>query len=133
MSGVQFDVIISIGDPDLDEVIDHPNSHQLKFFDLVVGGPTNQDMDLLFDIFKKNLHKLKFLIHCSAGVSRSSAATLLLLMLDNPNNPETVVGELFRINPAAAPNEFMVKWIEDKFKVDLEDQIQTEFMRRALS
>jgi predicted protein tyrosine phosphatase len=53
------------------------------------------------------------LIHCAAGISRSTAAGLILLALrTGPGREEQAYEHLFRVRPRAVPNRRMV-WMAD--------------------
>jgi len=55
------------------------------------------------------------LIHCHAGVSRSTAAMLMILMQIHPlEDEDAVVDELIRIRPQAWPNSRMVGFADER-------------------
>jgi len=115
-----FDAIISIvGTPP--EVGTPPGGWQhwnalripklrLEFDDLSEEGhsalrpPTRRDILSLIN-FGGSL-KGRTLIHCAAGVSRSTTAALILLALHR--SPEDAVEELYRVRKRARPNPRMV-------------------------
>jgi len=96
---------------------------RLEFFDIScekrghMKGPVEKDIEKLMDFFQKAL-KIKnphFLIHCQAGVSRSTAAGLILLQLYYKNR-EKAIEELFITKPYASPNTRMLKLACGVFK-----------------
>ena len=50
----------------------------------------------------------KLLVHCQAGISRSTAISLGFLLTQYDNYQEAVV-RLFKIRPQASPNDYIVK------------------------
>lgn len=89
---------------------------RLEFFDINcekrqdMNGPTIKDIEKLVDFYQEALKTKSpcFLIHCWAGISRSTAAGLILLMM-RYKDKEKAVKELFLIKPNASPNTRMVK------------------------
>jgi hypothetical protein len=83
---------------------------RLEFDDVLEEGsrdlhaPTRQDVLSIIN-FGGTL-KGRTLIHCAAGVSRSTAAGLILLALRR--SPQEAVEELYRIRKRARPNPRMV-------------------------
>jgi len=119
----KFDCIISICDPNSNEYL--KGAYVFKFYDVTPKissmfpqyvRPTKKDMQDLAFLFNNMVEsgKESFLIHCSAGISRSSAATLLLLMIIH-KDMNKAIDELRIINPRAIPNEFMLNWIDSYF------------------
>ena len=52
----------------------------------------------------------KLLIHCHAGIARSSGVALCIL--GRTRTPEEAMNELYRIRPQCWPNEFVVSTLE---------------------
>jgi predicted protein tyrosine phosphatase len=50
----------------------------------------------------------QLLIHCHAGVSRSTATAVILMAQNNPGREADVFGELARVRPRSWPNSLMV-------------------------
>ena len=48
------------------------------------------------------------LIHCHAGVSRSTATAVILMAQNNPGREADVFGELARVRPRSWPNSLMI-------------------------
>lgn len=93
-----------------------PHRLDLRFHDVIDPGegwrpPEPADLERLFafgrDLPEEGGH---LLVHCQMGISRSSAAVLLLLAQARPDrSAEDVLAELVRIRPAAWPNLRMVE------------------------
>ncbi|KAB2910685.1 MAG: protein tyrosine phosphatase [Hyphomicrobiaceae bacterium] len=53
-------------------------------------------------------------VHCWAGISRSTAAAFISLCALNPDAPEDLIaGRLRRVSPTAQPNRLMVRLADD--------------------
>lgn len=94
---------------------------RLKFHDVTwdregLVSPKKEDVERLVSFYKDALSldkEHKFLIHCWAGQSRSTAAALILLLLYF-NDVEKAVFDLFtRVAPWASPNRKMVALIDE--------------------
>jgi len=98
------------------------NKIRLEFFDISVGaregmnGPSKDDLNKLIQFYAKSLVKsnLSFLIHCFAGISRSTAAGLILLTMFY-KNWEKAREELYKLVPHASPNVRMIKLANEVF------------------
>ncbi len=103
------------------------NSHtaeklRLEFFDISVekrkkmDGPSKSDVIKLIKFYTKalNTDKPSFLIHCQAGVSRSTAAGLILLTMFY-KDANRAREELYRLVPYASPNSRMLKLANEVF------------------
>ena len=78
-------------------------------------APREKDVIKLIRFFKSALSEgedIKFLIHCRAGKSRSTAAALILLYL-YLNNLEAAHKKLIEIRPIARPNPLMIKFADN--------------------
>lgn len=51
----------------------------------------------------------QLLIHCHAGVSRSTATAVILMAQDNPGREAEVFAELMRVRPRSWPNALMLR------------------------
>ncbi len=58
------------------------------------------------------------LVHCHAGVSRSTAATAILLAQDNPGREAEAFAAVARLRPGAWPNARMVDFADDLLERD---------------
>jgi predicted protein tyrosine phosphatase len=92
------------------------------YFDDVVEGPgaaTPADIEALLGfglewLAEVRKHTCSTVIHCGAGVSRSAASALLLLVLYFENYIAATT-HLFRIAPHVAPNVWICRLIFEKF------------------
>ena len=123
-SGIRH--IISIGDPGErwpSGLRRHPaRRHRAEFHDVHAEGTVN---DFEIPPTRENVSRLvKFcagirgeatLIHCSAGVSRSSAAAFILLaMALRPGGEDDAATRLFNLSDSELfPNQLMVKYADD--------------------
>jgi predicted protein tyrosine phosphatase len=85
---------------------------RLQFHDVIESRPgwivpERWDIDLLL-AFSRDIAPLRgthLLVHCHAGVSRSTAAATLVIAQARPDRPgEEILGEVVRLRPRAWPN-----------------------------
>jgi predicted protein tyrosine phosphatase len=97
----------------------------LRFHDVIVESsaqlvaPQYKDMERLIGFGKKILERganKKLLIHCYAGVSRSTAAAIIILSLMTPSDPRSAVKRLLEIVPNAWPNIRMIRLGDELLK-----------------
>jgi predicted protein tyrosine phosphatase len=89
---------------------------RLEFWDIStekrkkMNGPSQKDVDKILSFCEEiiNSKEPSVLIHCFAGVSRSTAAGLILLN-KYFNNIKKAREELFKLVPHASPNTRMLK------------------------
>jgi predicted protein tyrosine phosphatase len=90
---------------------------KLRFHDVIEAhpgwiAPERWDVELLL-AFARDLAQLRqahLLVHCHAGVSRSTAAAILVLAQTCPETPvEEAVREVVRLRPRAWPNLRMLE------------------------
>ncbi len=91
----------------------------LRFHDIIEErageiAPMASDVDLLLafgrDLEAEPKERAHLLVHCHAGISRSTASMVLLLAQARPDKPAgVVVDEVVRIRPRAWPNLRIVK------------------------
>jgi len=91
----------------------------LRFHDIIEEregeiAPMASDVDLLLafgrDLEAEPKERAHLLVHCHAGISRSTASMVLLLAQARPDKPAaTVVNEVVRIRPRAWPNLRIVR------------------------
>jgi predicted protein tyrosine phosphatase len=119
--------IISILDPGYErpEALARFAAHErvdLRFHDIIdehdqMRAPRRDDIDRLLQFGRSMLQSpsaINVLIHCHAGLSRSTAAALLLLMQRQPRqSPRTTMTQLLEIKPNAWPNLRMIEIGDD--------------------
>jgi predicted protein tyrosine phosphatase len=91
---------------------------RLAFHDIVepMPGLVAPDRDLMQAVleFGRNTGQQRpLLIHCWAGISRSSAAAFAMACDRNPGFERDIAGELRRRSPSATPNRLMVRLADD--------------------
>jgi predicted protein tyrosine phosphatase len=114
--------VLSILDPGTPEpeplsVFDINRRLRLRFHDVIEAqpgwiAPERWDVELLLAFSRDldRLHAPHLLIHCHAGVSRSTAAASLVLAQSCPERSgEEVLGEVVRLRPRAWPNLRMLE------------------------
>jgi predicted protein tyrosine phosphatase len=74
------------------------------------GGPSAADVEQLIRFARQvDLTKGKLLVHCQAGISRSSAAAIIVLaVLGGPGHERAAVAHIRRIHPSGRPNVRML-------------------------
>jgi len=91
---------------------------RLAFHDIVepTPGRTAPDRDMMqavLDFGRKCELQRALLIHCWAGISRSSAAAYAIACDHNPGFERDIAVELRRRSPSATPNRLMVRLADD--------------------
>jgi len=91
---------------------------RLAFHDIVepIAGLPAPDRDLMqavLDFGRNTTHQRALLIHCWAGISRSSAAAFAIACDRNPGFERDIAIELRRRSPPATPNRLMVRLADD--------------------
>jgi predicted protein tyrosine phosphatase len=121
--------IVSITDPGDDEIQFAPEMPvlRLSFFDVhaelrkVGGKPVRQKVDDIPSIrhaeaiieFGRGMPAgSKVLIHCWAGISRSTAAAFLLICMHRPGDEYSAFQFLKALRPQAQPNRLIVKYAD---------------------
>jgi predicted protein tyrosine phosphatase len=115
--------ILDPGWPDPEAFNDFPTHRRvaLRFTDVIAPlpgttMPTEQDVALLLEFGREVMEagpEAHLLIHCHAGVSRSTAsAALLLAQADPTRSAEAIFAEIGRIRPRAWPNLLMLEYGE---------------------
>lgn len=122
--------VLTVIDPDWPDItaFEAFDSHErkiLRFHDVIdpLPGMTPPNRDLVKDVvdFGESVatqvhggNKVRLLIHCHMGVSRSSAAMLSFLAQVHRDEPvDTLYGRLRTIRPKAWPNSVMVGYIDE--------------------
>jgi predicted protein tyrosine phosphatase len=96
---------------------------RLAFHDIVepMAGLTAPDRDMMqavLDFGRNAGHQRVLLIHCWAGISRSSAAAYAIACDRNPGFEREIALELRRRSPSATPNRLMVRLADDRLERD---------------
>jgi predicted protein tyrosine phosphatase len=91
---------------------------RLAFHDIVepMPGLTAPDRDLMqavLDFGRRCEPQRALLIHCWAGISRSSAAAYAIACERNPGFERDIAIELRRRSPSSTPNRLMVRLADD--------------------
>ena len=91
---------------------------RLAFHDITESMPglTAPDRDIMqavLDFGRSSEHQRALLIHCWAGISRSSAAAFVIACDRNPGFERDIAIELRRRSPSATPNRLMVRLADD--------------------
>jgi predicted protein tyrosine phosphatase len=96
----------------------------LRFHDAIEPGPRvvlpqKPDVDAILTFGRDAGDERHLLIHCHAGLSRSTAAMLMILAQAHPHEPEdVVVGRLLQIRPQAWPNSRMIGFADERLGRD---------------
>lgn len=78
------------------------------------GGPDIEQVEKGLAFVMENITKGDVIIHCNAGVSRSTALALGVLSLLNPRASENeLIDRLLEIRPIAAPNILVVGLVDE--------------------
>ena len=96
---------------------------RLAFHDIVepIAGLTAPDRDTMqavLDFGRSATRQRALLIHCWAGISRSSAAAYAIACDRNPGFERDIAIELRRRSPSATPNRLMVRLADDLLERD---------------
>jgi predicted protein tyrosine phosphatase len=121
--GTEIRQVISIGDPTEPPPVgleERKLRLRLRFEDVIedtawARGPTREDVQAIIGFARRvEAAEGKLLIHCSAGISRSSAAALIVLATWLGAGRETEAAErVFAISPDADPNPRMVEYADE--------------------
>ena len=122
--------LISIGtawDPDLEGIENYDgNLLRLKFSDIKfqaaipesfqaygLRAPTREDVQEIID-FGNALRDGHLLVHCEMGISRSTAATLIVLATHtDPSHAEVIKAMVYAARPQARPNNLMLEYADE--------------------
>ena len=112
-------------DPEVFAAYDRHHRTTLRFHDIIgpVGGmvqPTRDDVAAIVAFGQELVEEAEdgrpghLLIHCHMGISRSTAAMIIMLALANPDEePDAVVERLVAVRPQAWPNALMVGFADE--------------------
>ena len=116
--------LLSPGHPETDWSALACDRHlRLAFHDIAepMPGLTAPDRDLIqavLDFGRNSERQCALLIHCWAGISRSSAAAFAIACDRNPGLEHDIAVELRRRAPSATPNRLMVRLADDLLQRD---------------
>jgi predicted protein tyrosine phosphatase len=88
--------------------------HHLNFDDIVEAmpgylEPSEQHVGEIMDLAVGLVDTERILVHCQAGISRSSAAALIILAVRNPGHERAIARQLRAEGPWFVPNRLMVE------------------------
>ncbi len=75
-------------------------------------APGATDAERLLSFVRKWDRNKPLLIHCWAGISRSTAAAYCTMCALRPDNEEALARELRELSPSATPNRLLVKHVD---------------------
>jgi predicted protein tyrosine phosphatase len=110
----EFDHVIGLLDPCMERDMKHlhPSIHMFWFTDTVHGGlscPKLSDIRRIVDAFKTHdMGKGNILVHCMAGLCRSTATAIGLLVMQGIR-PEDAFKIIHDQRPRMWPNELILK------------------------
>ncbi len=114
--------IVSILDPaasEPPELRDLPAELLILRFDDVITGdgplraPERVDIERLLAFDRGHQPDDSLVIHCTAGISRSTAALAILLAQRKPNTEPEIFAQLRAVRPKAWPNSLMIALADD--------------------
>jgi predicted protein tyrosine phosphatase len=96
---------------------------RLAFHDIVepmpgLVAPDRDMMQAILDFGRHGAPQRALLIHCWAGISRSSAAAFVIACDRNPGFERDIAAELRRRAPSATPNRLMIRLADDLLERD---------------
>ncbi len=118
--------VVSILDPhwpDPEDFSDYaPHQRVLWRFDDVVktnlgfAAPGARDVAAILELGRRLQQERveRLLIHCHAGVSRSTATAVILMVQNNPGREAAAFAELDRVRPRSWPNALMIRMADDQ-------------------
>lgn len=133
--------LVTLLDPD-DSVFRPPriegrNHLRLSFEDVLDSkhpfAPTIEHCKFILDFGSRLNENARVVVHCHAGVSRSTAAALALWIQANGFDPSAAKDWLKQVRPVACPNVLMAKYFDQLLNLngdflDLCDKIGTEHL-----
>jgi predicted protein tyrosine phosphatase len=116
--------ILSILDPEWPEpaafqAYDPHHRATFRFHDAIEPDPRillpqKADVEAILAFGREAGEAARLLIHCHAGISRSTAATLMILAQAHPDEREDAIAErLIEIRPQAWPNSRMIAFADE--------------------
>jgi predicted protein tyrosine phosphatase len=119
--------VVSILDPAAPEPLElrglRADVLTLRFDDVIVPGgtfrpPAREDIERLLTFDRGHRPSDRLVIHCTAGISRSTAALVILLAQRRRQAEAEIFAELRTIRPRAWPNSLMIALADDLLAAD---------------
>jgi predicted protein tyrosine phosphatase len=113
-NGLFLPTIVGTGDHLFEEYLPHQRLERqfddVSYPNQYYMAPTREDVEAILEFAKSFNDESRVLVHCVAGISRSTAAASLVMMQAHPNmTAAEVFTEIVRIRPQAVPNILMLK------------------------
>lgn len=112
--------VVSLLDPGYEtpDILEHiPQRHRFSFFDVVdpslAMSPTPQDVERLIEVGSSLEDQGHVLVHCHAGMSRSTAAALLFMVLHDAS-PQEAAEQLMAVRFPCWPNSLIVRMADEQ-------------------
>jgi predicted protein tyrosine phosphatase len=114
-------------EPDIFRLFAQHQRLDLRFHDIIdehagMVAPNGNDIERLLEFGRSMLNSRsagRLLVHCHAGLSRSTAAAVLLLAQAQPDRPpETAVMEMLELKPRAWPNLRMIELGDESLRCE---------------
>lgn len=104
--------VISIVDTGISRIVQDDEDNITGIFYDTLTHPTKEKLEPIFDFFKTITNNDNVLIHCSAGISRSTACALSLL-ISKGFSYEDALKIVYKARPQACPNDTIIKLFDD--------------------
>lgn len=106
-------------------------SHETTVKDKEKGPQKEQVLQLIsiFDDLINNNKNINLLIHCTAGISRSTAAAYILFYLIYKDY-DKALQKLIENRPCCNPNILILKYADEILNTDMKNFIKNNFLRK---
>lgn len=104
--------VVSIVDTELTRLVQDNEDNITGIFYDTLTHPTKEKLEPIFHFFKTITNNDNVLIHCSAGISRSTACALTLL-ISKGFSYEDALKIVYKARPQACPNDTIVKLFDE--------------------
>lgn len=104
--------VISIVDYETRRLVDDDQNNITGIFWDTLEGPKKDILEPIFKFFDSITENDNVLIHCSAGISRSTA-TALALLLSKGFDYDSAIKIVYKARPQACPNDTVLKLYDD--------------------
>ena len=112
--------VVSLLDPGYEtpEILERiPQRHRFSFFDVVDPNlpmsPTPQDVERLIEVGSSLDDQGHVLVHCHAGMSRSTAAAMLFMVLHGAS-PQEAAEQLMAVRFPCWPNSLILRMADEQ-------------------